>query len=234
MQSLDQLWQDFLGQGGEPSATAFGVWLIREQPALGMPVLAEPDTGSAASVGESVPGAGDAATRAEPPKISFQPNGAPAGYEGMDVSVRAAIMVGRLDRFLHFLTKSSMKESGMTEDEFVVLATLLYLPRVSKTQLLKQCLIEIPTGSELLKRMKQSGLILEKRNPDDGRSSFISISAKGRQQLFGAFRSLGEVEDALSVLSKTEKDTLLQLLDKLDLHHSRRHEIRQVRELMHG
>jgi DNA-binding MarR family transcriptional regulator len=82
--------------------------------------------------------------------------------------------------------------------------------------------------------MKQSGLILEKRNPDDGRSSFISISAKGRQQLFGAFRSLGEVEDALSALTTNEKDTLLQLLDKLDLHHSRRHEIRQVRELMHG
>jgi hypothetical protein len=40
------------------------------------------------------------------------------------------------------------------------------------------------------------------------------------------------VEDALSPLTMNEKETLLQLLDKLDLHHSRRHEIRQVRELM--
>jgi DNA-binding MarR family transcriptional regulator len=197
-------------------------------------VLPEREQGNGAMVGDEVPGAGDAATTTEAQKISFQANGAPTGYEGMDVSVRAAIMVGRLDRFLHFLAKSSMKESGMTGDEFVVLATLLYMPRVSKTQLLKQCLIEIPTGSELLKRMKQSGLILEKRNPDDGRSSFISISAKGRQLLFGAFRSLGEAEDALSILSGNEKDTLLQLLDKLDLHHSRRHQIRQVRELMNG
>jgi DNA-binding MarR family transcriptional regulator len=232
MQSVEQLWMDFLGQGGEPSATAFGVWLIREQPALSIPVQPERASGTGVYDGGVVPGTGNAATPSDAPKISFQPNGAPSGYEEMDISVRAAIMVGRLDRFLHFLTKSSMKESGMSGDEFVVLATLLYMPRVSKTQLLKQCLIEIPTGSELLKRMKQAGLILEKRNPEDGRSSFISISAKGRQHLFGAFRSLGQVEDALSVLSTAEKVTLLQLLDKLDLHHSRRHEIRQVRELM--
>lgn len=234
MQSVEKLWQDFVGQGGEPSATAFGVWLIREQPAVCMPDQPERTSGTGASVGGAVSGTGDLSTPSESTKISFQPNGAPTGYEGMDISVRAAIMVGRLDRFLHFLTKSSMKESGMSEDEFVVLATLLYMPRVSKTQLLKQCLIEIPTGSELLKRMKQSGLILEKRNPEDGRSSFISISARGRQQLFGAFRALGAVEDALSALTVQEKDALLHLLDKLDLHHSRRHEIRQVKELMHG
>lgn len=221
MHSMEKLWQVYLENGGEASSTAFGVWLIREQPSLEVPHSATVEP-----MHDDLNGTRDSL------KISFRADGSPAGYMGMDISVRASIMIGRLQRFAHFLTKSGMKESGMTEDEFVVLATLLYLPQVSKTQLLKQCLIEIPTGSELLKRMKKAGQVLEKKNPEDGRSSFISISARGRQQLFKTFHSLAGVEDALSPLTMHEKETLMQLLDKLDLYHSRRHEIRQVRELM--
>lgn len=230
MHSIDHLWRQYLDTGGDPSPTGFGVWLIREQPSL----MSSVDTWQGVRLQTGNPVASVSGNDDASPRISFLPDGSPTGYAGMDISVRAAIMVGRLDRFLHFLTKPSMKESGMSEDEFVVLATLLYMPRVSKTQLLKQCLIEIPTGSELLKRMKKAGMILEKKNPEDGRSSFISISARGRQHLFRTFRSLAGVEDALSALTDPEKHALLDLLDKLDLHHSRRHEIRQVRELMQG
>ncbi|ULQ57870.1 MarR family winged helix-turn-helix transcriptional regulator [Flavihumibacter rivuli] len=207
---MEHIWQRYLAEGGIPDATAFGVWLIREQPGLGK----ENKQASA----------------------SFETNeqGYPAGYEGMGLSVRSAIMLGRLERFVHQLSKPQMKAAGMSEDEFIVLATLLYLPKATKTQLLKQCLIEIPTGSELLKRMKRDGLVLEKKNPDDARSSYITISAKGRQQLVKAFQHLSEVEDALAALQPSEQQTLFRLLDKLDQYHSRRHQILQVSELMQG
>lgn len=213
MPSIADIWQQYLNQGGKPDATAFGVWLIRQAPAL--------DADADAPV---------------PMTTGFTPdaNGYPAGYDAMDRTVRSAILMSRLNRFLHFLNKPALKDAGISPDEFVVLATLLYVPRATKTQLLRQCLIEIPTGSEMLKRMKQSGLILEKANPEDGRSSVISISARGRQQLLKAFQKLGQQEDALGVLSEAEKEVLLQLLNRLDLHHSHRHEIRQVSELMNG
>lgn len=207
---METIWQQYLAQGGEPTATAFGVWLIRHNPGLPQTVPGEPAVA----------------------RFATDEQGYPLGYNAMDNTVRAAILVGRLERFLHLGTKPALKAAGITEDEFVVLATLLYMPKVTKTQLLRQCIIEIPTGSELLKRMKQAGLVLEKQNPDDGRSAMISISAKGRQHLLRAFRELGTLDDALSALSPEEKDALLHLLDRLDLHHSHRHEIRQVKELM--
>ncbi|MCU0333588.1 MAG: MarR family winged helix-turn-helix transcriptional regulator [Chitinophagaceae bacterium] len=205
---METIWQQYLAAGGQPDATAFGVWLIQQSPAVVAPAPMK-------------------ASRA-----AAQAGGQPGSYEGIEKHIRAAILVGRLERFLHQLTKPSMKSAGMSEDEFVVLVTLLYLPRATKTQLLRQCLIEIPTGSELLKRMKNAGLISETQNPDDGRSAFIQITAHGRQHLLCAFEGLMQVEDALAVLTEHEKDDLLQLLERLDLHHSRRHEIKQVRELM--
>lgn len=210
MAVMEPIWQQYLAQGGEPSPTAFGVWLIRNNP----PLTLESDA------------------RAQSGRFATDEQGYPTGYASMDHTVRSAILLGRLERFLHQFTKPALKAAAITEDEFVVLATLLYMPRAAKTQLLRQCIIEIPTGSELLKRMKHAGLILEKQNPDDGRSSFISISAKGRQQLIKAFRHLAGLEDALAALGSEEKETLLQLLDRLDLHHSRRHDIKQVKELM--
>jgi DNA-binding MarR family transcriptional regulator len=207
--SIDNIWQQYLATGGEPTATAFGIWLIRNTPAMPAP----PEQTGCTAAGRPA---------------------YPAAYEQMDNTVRSAILLARLERFLHHLNKPVFREAGISEDEFVVLATLLYMPRAAKTQLLRQCLIEIPTGSELLKRMKRSGLILEKAHPDDKRSVMITISARGRQYLLQAFRLLGGVEDALAVLTASEKETLLQLLDRLDRHHSLRHEIRQVSELMQG
>lgn len=207
MRSMDHIWQQYLDEGGEANATAFGVWLIRHSPEVAL-----------ATAPKKMP--------------ALESNGYPSGYEAMDLSVRSAILVGRLERFLHHLTKGTFKEVGINEDEFLVLATLLYMPRATKTQLLRQCLIEIPTGSELLKRMKAAGLLLEKPNPDDGRSTFIIISAKGKQILFKGFQKLEQVEDALSVLSAEDKHNLLFLLNRLDAHHSKRHDIKQVSELM--
>jgi DNA-binding MarR family transcriptional regulator len=208
MAGIDLIWQQYLEQGGAPDATSFGVWLIQNTPPLGQ--------------------------EGRPPAFAGvqEANGSMPQFETMDLTTRSAILISRLERFLHHLNKPVMKEAGLSADEFVVLATLLYLPRSTKTQLLRQCLIEIPTGSELLKRMKQAGLILERANPDDGRSTVISISAKGRQQVFKTFGHLEKVEDALSILSAAEKETLHHLLDKLDKHHSQRHDIRQVSHLM--
>ncbi|WP_290792017.1 MarR family winged helix-turn-helix transcriptional regulator [Flavihumibacter sp. UBA7668] len=155
-----------------------------------------------------------------------------ADLEPGELTIQSAILVGRLQRFLHFLTKPFLKNAGISEDELVVLASLLFIQDVPKTVLLKQCLIEIPTGSELLKRMKKSGLILEKKHPGDARSSIISISAKGKKLILHTFYSMNSMEDALQVLSLEERTILVELLNKLDNYHSHRHEILQMTELM--
>lgn len=155
-----------------------------------------------------------------------------SGKQPRELTVQSAILVGRVQRFLHFLTKPYLKNAGISEDELIVLASLLFMQDVPKTVLLKQCLIEIPTGSELLKRMKKSGLILEKKHPGDARSSIISISAKGKKLVLHTFSEMNNMEDALQVLSLEERTVLVEILNKLDNYHSHRHEILQMAELM--
>ncbi|KYP14707.1 MarR family winged helix-turn-helix transcriptional regulator [Flavihumibacter sp. CACIAM 22H1] len=157
-----------------------------------------------------------------------------SGFQGQEreLTVQSGILVGRLQRFLHFLTKPYLKAAGLTEDELIVLASLLFMQEVPKTILLKQCLIEIPTGSELLKRMKKAGHILEKKHPDDARSTVISISAKGKKLVLQTMQSMQEMEDALFILSKEERALLVTILAKLDQFHSHRHDILQLSELM--
>lgn len=164
--------------------------------------------------------------------IQLETTAVNSDMEPREFTIQSAILVGRLQRFLHFLTKPYLKNAGISEDELVVLASLLFMQDVPKTLLLKQCLIEIPTGSELLKRMKKSGLILEKKHPGDARSSIISISAKGKKLILQTFYTMNSMEDALQVLTLEERTVLVGLLNKLDKYHSHRHEILQMAELM--
>lgn len=208
MGDIHALWNQYLQEEGVPTATQFGVWLIQRCPKL---VLAS------------------GLQRQGHEEADHHPT---FGFDALDISTRAAILINRMQRFLHMQTKHVMKYVGISNDEFVVLATLLYAGKATKTALLRQCLIEIPTGSELLKRMKQAGYVLEKANREDGRSSVIAISARGKQVLFMAFEQLAHLEDALSALPESEKLTLLHILEKLDLHHSSLNQVKQVRAIM--
>lgn len=195
---LEELWKKYRAAGGSADATAFGVWLIREQPDLSEP---------AQSVGKAIP---------EP---------SPQQMTG--------ILLARLQRFLHLSSKPILRTTGLgSPDEFGLLATLLFVGRCTKSQLLRQCLLELTTGSQMLKRLKEDGLIREEANPADGRSSFIQLTAKGHRVLMACFKALGAMDDPLQALDAAERRTLLALLDKLDGHHSALQAIRPMKELL--
>ncbi|TAD92509.1 MAG: MarR family transcriptional regulator [Bacteroidetes bacterium] len=141
----------------------------------------------------------------------------------------AGILVGRLQRFFHLATKPLLKSGGLQNaDDFPVLATLFFGGKLAKGHLLKQALVEPATGSEMLKRMKANGWLEETPHPEDGRSSLMALSHAGRQLAMQCFAALAGVAPLLEALSPAEQQTLLQLLDKLDAHHSHRHGIVQV------
>ena len=146
-----------------------------------------------------------------------------------DDTAMAGMLIGRLERFLHVATKPLLKAAGLQNpDDFPLLAILFFGGQLPKGHLLKQALIEPATGSEMLKRMKAVGWLIETPHPEDGRSGLMALSPTGRQLVLECFSHLGRVEPILDALTATEKQTLLQLLDKLDAHHSQRHGITQV------
>ena len=68
-------------------------------------------------------------------------------------------------------------------------------------------------------RLVKKGLVSRKDDPDDRRVRQVELTAKGRALITRGFREHAAVmENAVSVLSKKERMTLLQLLKKLGKH----------------
>ncbi len=144
-----------------------------------------------------------------------------------------AILVGKLERFVHAEIKSALKKIGITNpDEFALMATLQFKGVTTKTALLKQCVFEITTGSQMLKRLIDDGLITQVNNPNDGRSILIELSPKGQQKLFAGFDELNKITNLTEGLCEREKKSLIDLLQHLDHVHSKRQNIKTIMDVI--
>jgi len=145
----------------------------------------------------------------------------------------AGILIGRLESFQRVSAKQALKRLGMRNpDEFALLATLFFMGSHSKSQVLRQCLMELTTGSQMLRRLKDEGLILEKVNPNDARSSLIALSAKGRKTVLRCFEALQGVPDLMGDLTLAEQQQLVCLLGKLDFFHSKVHQLLDIQGVL--
>lgn len=144
-----------------------------------------------------------------------------------------AIFIGRLYRFLKLSTKEVLQEKGLASmDEFAIIATLFFRPGSTKTALLRQNIIELTTGSEMLKRFVAKKIIIDQTDKTDKRINRLSLSKKGKELFLSCATALEKVEDPLMPLQEVERQQLFSLLNKLDSYHSQKHHISQVATLM--
>lgn len=144
-----------------------------------------------------------------------------------------AILLGRLDRFVHIETKQALKKVGISNpDEFALMSTLFFMGSTTKTLLLRQCLFELTTGSQMLKRLNEDGYLTERQNPEDKRSSIIELSAKGIQLIKDAYAQLNAIKGLTEGLMPDQKQTLATLLQQLDLTHSNRHQLDTIMDVL--
>jgi DNA-binding MarR family transcriptional regulator len=130
-------------------------------------------------------------------------------------------------------TKQALKKVGITNpDEFALMSTLFYMGRTTKTLLLKQCLFELTTGSQMLKRLNEDGYLIERQHPEDRRSSIIELSSKGRERLLEAYEQLNAIKGMTEGLTPDQKQMLASLLQQLDLTHSKRHQLDTIQDVL--
>lgn len=207
MKPIEQLWKSFENQHPKGSLTDFGVWLIKN------------DTPEKESAKQNA----DQENSTIKKKVSGK----------MTSTDMVGIFISRLYRFLRMASKDLLAKHDIASiDEFALLSTLLVHPGMTKTELLKQNLMEITTGSEMLKRFVARKWLLEQRDKNDKRITRLSLSAKGQQIIFACMHTLDDIEDILYPLNSKEQEILYNLLNRLDAYHSEKHQVKQVSSMI--
>ncbi len=129
--------------------------------------------------------------------------------------------INYLFKFTKGYTKTALMNSTIsTIDDFVFLASLGREESIRKVDLIKQNMMETPSGVEVIKRLIKSALVSEFDDTEDRRAVRLKITDAGKKELFSIFNEMNKVGKVLAGnLSEQEIVQLHSLLEKLFDHH---------------
>lgn len=131
-----------------------------------------------------------------------------------------------LFRFAKNYTKKAFeKTSFKTLDEFGFLASLFKHKSMHKSTLINQHMLEISSGSEIIRRLIHLGLIREIRDEHDKRAKIIMLTDKGNAEIIHAFSEMNKAAKIIAGnLTKNELQTTNYALSKLKSFHEYIHQ----------
>lgn len=128
-----------------------------------------------------------------------------------------AILIATLFRYAKSYIKKVLEPTLLsTMDDFSFLATLYSQESFRKTELIQRHILEITSGTEILKRLEKLSFISTFDDPDDKRSKRVAITEGGRAAFEQVWGEMDAVTRLISgELARDEKAQLLHLLQKL-------------------
>lgn len=137
-------------------------------------------------------------------------------------SSNISIMLVLMYRYAKGYIKKALKDSRLqTSDEFSFLITLMTYKSLTKTELINKQVMEKTSGTEIIKRLENSGFISETDDKNDKRSIRVSITDEGKAEIFRILPVMGVVSKIITGnLNGEEINTLAYLLKKLDYFHN--------------
>lgn len=131
---------------------------------------------------------------------------------------KQVIMLGRYSK--HLIKKALENHSDLVNEDFTYLFRLMDYPSLTKMQLIEKNAHEKQSGIEIIKRLVRNELIVESPDPDDKRSTRISVSQKGKTVFFESMKDITIVSKIMcGKLTLAEKENLLEYLKKLNTFH---------------
>src|SRR5436190_10054398 len=113
----------------------------------------------------------------------------------------------------------SIERTELGDSDFRVLEVLLHKGPLPVNTIGPKVWLTPGSISVAVDRLVQKGLVSRKDHPDDRRVRRVELTAKGRALITRGFRDhAAAMENAVAVLSKTERLTLLLLSKKLGKH----------------
>ncbi|MFT4081537.1 MAG: MarR family transcriptional regulator [Nocardioides sp.] len=132
-------------------------------------------------------------------------------------SMRLVLLLHRVTNSIVYDLESTVhRPAGWTWAAFRLLFTLWVTGPVDSKTAASTSGMSRPAVTALVRTLERDGLIQRLRDPNDGRSVVITLTAKGHRQMSETFRQHNERErNWMSALSGDERQALMSALTKL-------------------
>ena len=150
-------------------------------------------------------------------------NAHPAGVANtVDDNRMLVWLTHRLSKMFRWYAKETLQANGLTSmDEYFFLISINKIGTPSKTKVYADTITEINTGTQMMKRMIDAGLIEEVTDKQDKRVRRVKLTAKGKRTRENFFQqSVSDLKLKSGNLSETEKKELIRLLAYLEKFHT--------------
>ena len=133
-------------------------------------------------------------------------------------SLKLLIVLARTMQGLQRKLSPSIRSGGITVSQFSVLEMLYHLGPLTVNEVIEKTLSTSGNIGVIVANVVKAGYAEKEVDCSDRRVRRIRITAAGRQIIGDVFpKHLAELQEATSVLTTSEKDTLINLLSKLGM-----------------
>lgn len=133
-----------------------------------------------------------------------------------DKSMRTILRLERFRLINHNRIVAYFAEHDLTFNQFKVLEVLYHRGDLSIGAITKLTMSTPGNITVVIKNLKRDGWISAIKDPNDNRSSILTLSKKGKEIIESVFpQHAKNTHKTLEVLSDDELDTLYELLDKV-------------------
>lgn len=156
--------------------------------------------------------------REESPTKLFTNEGHQVSFTENEIC-KQILLLGRYSK--QMIRKGLGEFPELANEEFTYLYRLKDEPNLTKIQLIERNGHEKQTGSQIIKRLLEAGLIEERNDEEDKRSKRLTLTRKGKERFHQSVEKVNLTSIILSgKLEQQEKEVLLKTLVKLNDFHS--------------
>jgi len=135
-------------------------------------------------------------------------------YERIHFNGRIASLMNRFVRVAQFYVKKAFKDCAVnTLLDFNFLAGVHGMGNPKKSDLISFNIVEVTTGTEIIRRLKNNGLIDETEDEQDRRSKRLSLTPKGKEAFLQCREKL--IELGKFTMGSLDEKAKLNMLDSL-------------------
>jgi MarR family transcriptional regulator, lower aerobic nicotinate degradation pathway regulator len=139
-------------------------------------------------------------------------------------AARAAILITKLQKYLGLYIKPAITRLGFSrEHEYNFLYQVSRMDKPTKNSLSKENMVEFSTGRDVIRRLIDRKLLMEKPDPEDKRAILLTLTSLGKKTLEKSYEQIsGSFTDFLGDLNLKEQSQLIALLDKMNRYQAKK------------